>query len=246
MNIRGRFRTLLEPKCSLLADRLLSGVPARRKDYLEWISSSEGPPQLPFLKRFKPSLLVLCGLRLRHAFSEARPACRGSRYLFVPPFPRVKTRALRRYAVQFGLSIFVETGTYHGDTVAAIAEQFNQCITVELSRELWQSATLRLAPQKHIVCLHGDSGVVLPDILKQIDAPTLFWLDAHASGRETADTGKGPIFDELAAIFAHRIKKHVILIDDARGHQVAVIMATIPQTYRAVVRNDIIRITPCS
>lgn len=244
LDVRKRLRIFLEPKCRLLADRLLSRVPTRRKDYLDWLSSSEGPRRLYFLKRFKPSLPVLYGLRLRHAFSARRPACRGSRYLFVPPSPRVKARALRRHARQFGLSIFVETGTYHGDTVAAIAEQFDQCFTVELSPELWQSAALRLAPQKNVLCLHGDSSAVLPEILRQIGAPALFWLDAHASGGDTIDTGRNPLLDELAAIYAHNIKRHVILIDDARGQQVTTVTAAVPPTYRAIVRNDIIRITP--
>ncbi len=65
----------------------------------------------------------------------------------------------------------------------------------------------------------GDSAEVLPALLGQIDEPCLFWLDGHYSGPKT---GRGetdtPILRELEAIFAHRVKTHVVIIDDARGY----------------------------
>jgi len=216
----------------------------RRMRYLDWLASSEGPREAYFLKRFKPSPGLLYKLRLRHAFSKERPACRESRYFFIPPPPAVKVRALRRYAKTFELSIFVETGTFKGVTVAAVADLFDRCITIELSQEFWESASALFADRTNVSCLLGDSGILLPDVLLQIDKPALFWLDAHASGGDTINSGRGPIFDELAAIYAHPIKRHVILIDDARGHQVEAIIATVPSTHRVAVRNDIIRITP--
>ena len=167
--------------CRRLADCLLLAVPFRRKGYLDWVASSEGPRSVYYLKRFKPPLPVLFGLRLRHALSAERPACRGSRYLFIPPSSRVKARALSRYAARFGLLVFVETGTYRGDTVAAIASQFDRCVTIELSEDLWKSACARLSKLSNVSCLFGNSSVLLPKILRDIDAPALFWLDAHAS-----------------------------------------------------------------
>jgi len=219
---------------------------ARRRRYLTWLASSEGPREAYFLKRWRPSLGLHYALRLRHAFSKQRPRCREARDLFVPPPPAVKVRALRRYAAAFGLTTFVETGTYLGETVAAVADLFERCITIELSPELWRRASAALEPRANVSCLQGDSSDVLPKVLQRIEAPALFWLDAHASGGETVNSGRGPIFDELAAIYAHPIKGHVILIDDARGHQVEAIAASAPATHRAVVRNDIIRITPAA
>jgi hypothetical protein len=43
-------------------------------------------------------------------------------------------------------------------------------------------------------------------------------LDAHYSGGITAGSERSqPVLDELAAILAHPVSGHVILIDDARG-----------------------------
>ena len=68
-------------------------------------------------------------------------------------------------------------------------------------------------PKIHIV--EGNSGELLPLVTK-IDKPTLFWLDAHYSGGETAQGPEdSPIMKELHFIFNHR-KDHCILIDDAR------------------------------
>ena len=70
----------------------------------------------------------------------------------------------------------------------------------------------------HVEILHGDSGVVLPELLRRISEPALFWLDAHYSTGETVrgelDT---PIEQELKAILNHSVRNHVILIDDARN-----------------------------
>ena len=242
----GRLRDLSRPTRQRVDNLLraigLSGL--QRMSYLDWLASSEGPREAYFLRRFRPSRGLLYRLRLRHAFSKHRPACRESEYLFIPPSPTVKVRALRRYAKAFELAIFVETGTYMGETVTAVADLFDRCITIELSHEFWKRASALFADRKNVACLLGDSGILLPEVLLQIDKPALFWLDAHASGGDTINSGRGPIFDELAAIYAHSIKKHVILIDDARGHQVEAIVATAPATHRVAVRNDIIRITP--
>jgi len=216
----------------------------QRADYLVWLASSEGPRQAYFLRRFTPSQPLLYLLRLRHLFSKVTPRCREARDLFIPPSPAVKVRALRRYAAAFNLSIFVETGTLLGETVAAVADLFDRCVTIELSRSLWERASNALASRTNVSCLWGDSSVVLPKVLLHIESPALFWLDAHASAGETTHSGRDPIFDELAAIYSHPVKRHVILIDDARGHNAEAILATVPPTHCAAVRNDIIRITP--
>jgi hypothetical protein len=94
-----------------------------------------------------------------------------------------------------------------------------------------------------VSCIHGESGVELPRVLAHVQEPVLFWLDAHPSGGQTADAGFDPILHELDAIYRHPVKRHVILIDDARGHDEA-IWKRVPPHYRAMVRNDIIRIVP--
>jgi hypothetical protein len=216
----------------------------QRLGYLQWLASSEGPREQAYLKRFTPSARLLGALRLRHAFSTNPSRCREGRTLFLVPPHIVKARAIRRHAEIYGLSVFVETGTYLGDMVAAVAGTFERCITIELSVDLWRRASARFQSSGGVTCLNGDSSVVLADVLSALEGPALFWLDAHTSGGVTADAGRDPIQDELRMIFAHGDRNHVILIDDARGHRIDRIAAGVPSSHRFAVRNDIVRITP--
>jgi len=69
---------------------------------------------------------------------------------------------------------------------------------------------------KHINLFHGDSSIVLPRIIKEINEPILFWLDAHYSGGITSKGKENtPILKELISIFKHETNNHVLLIDDA-------------------------------
>jgi hypothetical protein len=117
-----------------------------------------------------------------------------------------------------GLSLFVETGSYLGHTAGFMAPHVARCVTIELDPALYQEASKRLADLQNVQALHGDSGDVLPEVLQTVDAPALFWLDAHyAGGRTAKGSVDSPIEAELQAILAHPIKHHVIAIDDARA-----------------------------
>jgi hypothetical protein len=198
----------------------------------------------PFYRRFHPRMRTKCILFLLDLFQGnlTRPSQFGTINLIT--FPLVKIRALQHYATEYELRTFVETGTFAGNTTAAIAHLFDRCFTIELSEDLHARAVERFAKQPHIICVRGDSGAVLSDILQRIDRPALFWLDAHHSGGITADAGYDPILKELSSIFAHPIKGHVILIDDARGHQIPPIVQQIPAGYSTSIKNDIVRIVP--
>jgi len=129
----------------------------------------------------------------------------------------LKEHAIRQYALERGARILVETGTFRGDTLASVYDAFDKLYSIELSADLHARASRRFRRMPKIQLLQGDSGQILPRILEQIDQPALFWLDAHYSSGVTArgfeDT---PIRAELAAILAHPVQGHVILIDDAR------------------------------
>jgi len=172
-----------------------------------------------------------------------------------PPPHEVKQLVLRHYARRYRLRILVETGTYLGDMVAAMRRRFSCIYSIELGQELWQKACERFSSWPKIKILQGDSAVVLGQVMQEIKRPALFWLDGHYSAGITA---KGeletPIFAELEHIFAHRLKNHVILIDDARCFDGTNDYPTIASLKEFVakrspganvsVTDDIIRITP--
>ena len=132
---------------------------------------------------------------------------------------------------RFGLVNFVETGTYLGDSTAVAAELFDEVHSIELSKELAARAADRFgsAPRVHIY--NGDSAEHLPEILKGLARPTLFWLDGHYSSGITA---KGrlntPILDELRFIHALGPKGSVLLIDDLRLFETARPGCSVPES----------------
>jgi hypothetical protein len=162
---------------------------------------------------------------------------------------------LRKHAREFNLDTFVETGTYLGDTVYAMRRVCKKISSIELSKELAKKARLRFSRYANIQILEGDSTVILPQILKSIDTPCLFWLDAHFSeGVTVVGSSPTPILEEVKAIIEHPVKGHVILVDDARSFVGKSGYPTLEQLNSFVtgsrpdilmgVRNDIIHLRP--
>ncbi len=128
----------------------------------------------------------------------------------------VKQRMILDHAEQYGIDVFVETGTFLGDMVYAMRNSFKSIYSIELSPELHQRALASFKQYPHIHLIAGDSGTALPALMQKLDRRCLFWLDGHYSGGVTAKADAWtPVIAELEAISDHRIKDHVMLIDDA-------------------------------
>jgi hypothetical protein len=136
----------------------------------------------------------------------------------LPPPPHIKRKFLRAYGRAHDLHVFVETGTYVGDTLAALRRSFEHLHSIELSPELYEGVFARFGDDRKITLWHGDSGDVLPRLLARLDKPTLFWLDGHYSGGVTArGVDDTPILRELEHISKHYLsKQHHLIIDDVR------------------------------
>lgn len=115
-------------------------------------------------------------------------------------------------------SLFIETGTFHGDTIAEVYAHFDRTISIELSKKLWDEAVARFKSRDEVEILHGNSADCLRN-LRQVFATrsTLFWLDAHWCLSEGAagEQSQCPLLGELDAVGALN-SSSVILIDDAR------------------------------
>jgi hypothetical protein len=127
----------------------------------------------------------------------------------------LKQSTVLDYARQHSLRTLVETGTYYGEMIRAVLHSFDRVYSIEIEPHFYRRARKVFAGNSHVSILHGNSADLLPNILRSISDPSLFWLDAHYCGGLTgiADT-ECPTATELKAIFAHPLK-HVILIDDA-------------------------------
>lgn len=129
----------------------------------------------------------------------------------------LKQHTVREYAQLYGLRVLVETGTYYGEMVAAMKNRFDAIYSVEFDAELARRAQKKFARWPHIHIRLGDSQQVVPELLRSLDQPALFWLDAGYYGWSGLQGDKQRLTTELEAILSHRIPKHVVLMDDARG-----------------------------
>ena len=133
-----------------------------------------------------------------------------------PPARKVKEEMVDTYRQMTGYNTLVETGTYFGDMVFAQLKKFKNIYSIELDNWLYSEAKKRFKAFSHVKIIQGDSGKVLSEIIKELDAPAVFWLDGHYSGGITALGEKStPVFEELKIIFSKKLN-HALLIDDAR------------------------------
>ena len=117
---------------------------------------------------------------------------------------------------EFNVSFFIETGTYLAATALWASGLFDEVRTIELSDTLYRRAVGKYGDVPNIKFFNGSSLVVLNDLLRENLPPSLFWLDAHFSGDETAGYESAcPLIEEIKLILDTR-EEHFILIDDAR------------------------------
>ncbi|MDW8206032.1 MAG: hypothetical protein RMJ87_13475 [Cytophagales bacterium] len=135
----------------------------------------------------------------------------------IPPSPQEKHKIIINAAKPLSNPILIGTGTYYGDTILACLPYFENIVSIELSKQLYEKAIKRFSDLPKVKIIHGCSTKILPEILDNLSSPAVFWLDAHYSMGITAK-GKTntPVLEEIKFILQHHIKNHIILIDDAR------------------------------
>jgi hypothetical protein len=172
------------------------------------------------------------------------------------PLPDLMKRSiLSKIAKDHAAEVFVETGTFRGDTPWCFRNDFRKIFSIEVQPQLAELAAKRFEGYSHVEIVEGDSAKKLEEIIPRIDGPVLFWLDGHYSA---GITGRGekdcPIWGELAAINHKLDHPFVIVIDDARAFGVytgypsldelqAYVSEKLP-SHRMSMENDLIRITP--
>lgn len=128
-----------------------------------------------------------------------------------PPAPFIEL--LR---ADFGLDIFVETGTFLGNTAVWAGRRFKRVYTIEAHRPNYDRAVREHGEAENIRFLHGHSADLLPEVLAEIRTDAMFWLDAHWMGTGShGENGECPLLQELQHVNRSEFP-HFILIDDAR------------------------------
>ena len=138
--------------------------------------------------------------------------------------------------------------------VAAMADRVRRLVSIELQPALATLARRRFRRHGNVEILEGDSEELLPVLLAEITEPCLFWLDGHATAGGARGPRVTPIRGELAAILAHPVAGHVVLIDDARlfaaggGYpsldELRATIAAVRPGWRFTVADDVVRVLP--
>jgi hypothetical protein len=116
--------------------------------------------------------------------------------------------------------VWIETGTYRGDSIAAALREGYPCIrSVEFLAEWAKQAQARFGTQRNVTIVQGSSPERLPELI-EAGRSTTFWLDAHYQGGPASEQdpryGECPLLAELAVIRGTPWARLPILaIDDA-------------------------------
>jgi len=121
----------------------------------------------------------------------------------------------------------IETGTHIGESVAsALSAGFTTVKSVEAYRPSYYYSSNRFKSDNRVSIYFGQSVDRLPEMIENIPIPSVFWLDAHPSGPNTAghdDLMAGNKECEQDVILSKEVEiilrhgRHVILIDDQQG-----------------------------
>lgn len=113
-------------------------------------------------------------------------------------------------------AVFVETGTYLGDTLSEAAAVFGQCYSIEIHDGFYKRALVKFEDLPHVKIILGDSTRILPGLMGRIRKPIVYWLDAHGAPFAQC-SGRVPLLAELRTIVKRDHPLDVIAIDDTRA-----------------------------
>ena len=148
---------------------------------------------------------------------------------FSPPSPDViKHQVL--VSNNLNESLWIETGTYYGETTKLLSKISKKTISIEADKNLYETSKKKLKDLKNVEILNGKSEDLLNKVISEnLDFKNIcVYLDAHLCqdhlrntktfGSETTAT---PILNELEVVSKYIInfEKIVVLIDDIRLFQ---------------------------
>jgi len=130
----------------------------------------------------------------------------------------INENLVKRLVEETKASVFIETGTFKGDSLNQVLPFFQELHTAEVSSELYSLAARRFKDDHKVTCHLGSSEKALQKILPQVSGKgVIFWLDAHWCEHDLVEheNSQCNLINELRVI--KKIdSKSVILVDDAR------------------------------
>jgi hypothetical protein len=135
----------------------------------------------------------------------------------MPMPPHMKVRAIEDAAIHIHATVFIETGTYRGDTSKILSKRVHQVVSVEIDKRLATLARERFG-NSNVEILEGDSAELMSSIVSRFkNQVCLYWLDGHYSSGVTGGEVKPvPVQRELEEILPFLKSSDLIIIDDIR------------------------------
>jgi len=127
-----------------------------------------------------------------------------------PPPQIIKEEILRDLGKRHKVRSLIETGTFKGDMLYALRNDFEDIHSIEIGDFNHRESSRRLQRFGHVHIHHGSSAETIGQVVDALTGPALFWLDGHY--HETT-----PIMAEVAAVFGDDRFQHVVAIDDAHS-----------------------------
>lgn len=116
-------------------------------------------------------------------------------------------------------SVLVETGTYHGDGIAAALKAgYKSVISFEVNEKHYQECLQRFKhyePTEVMLFNESSESDVFKSIVYTWFMPVTFWLDAHLMSSKGTGRRDYPLSSELSVILNSDFN-HTVLIDDVR------------------------------
>ena len=151
--------------------------------------------------------------------------------------PSLSVEEIQQYS-KYKADIFIETGTYLGDTTNNALKYFDNVYTIELSPYYAQMARDRFKNNLNLSIIEGDSSKVLYNLCNIITKSVFFWLDGHWSGGNTARGSIDcPLLEEIKIINNNLKSKCIIAIDDVR-----LFNTNINENWSGITRDNILEI----
>jgi hypothetical protein len=129
-----------------------------------------------------------------------------------------KVRQIKALGRRTKSRVFIEAGTFLGNTAMRCSGTFEKVFTMELDPNLYQQAKKYLARRTNVLCLEGDASKLLPAVLEKHDvSDALVFLDGHFSGGVTAHGELAePACEEIVSLARYKNKINAIVVDDFR------------------------------
>lgn len=116
------------------------------------------------------------------------------------------------------LDVFVETGTFCGETIHIVRGYFKHIYSVELSPHYFAKAQEKFSNCTDVTLINDDAARAIQALQSKLhERSVLYWLDAHwcVADGTAGETSQCPLLQELAVI-EHFNAQSMIIIDDAR------------------------------